>query len=99
MWFSKVTAGVLAAALAAPLFVAPVSAQSERLIPLVNGRTCWAEGSRRCFRYSERSRRAHRAGFRAIVVPQSWEAQPGFITEQTFVHIEREINKQTGGNR
>lgn len=96
---ARMSALFLVAALTAPLGAAPAAAQSERLIPLVDGRTCWTESSMRCFRYSERSRRAHRAGFRPIVIPQSWEAQPGFITESTFIHIEREINKQTGGNR
>ncbi|TCL00012.1 hypothetical protein BXY66_3719 [Shimia isoporae] len=86
---------------AAPLTSAPTPAmaQSERLIPLVDGRTCWKEGSRRCFRYSTNSRRAHRAGFRSIYVPPQAEAKPGYITESTFIEIERTINKQTGGNR
>ena len=99
MSLARLSVLFLVAALTAPLSATQVAAQTERLIPLEDGRTCWTETSMRCFRYSERSRRAHRAGFRPIVIPQSWEAQPGFITESTFIHIEREINKQTGGNR
>ncbi|MGR3713581.1 MAG: hypothetical protein ACU0A6_10740 [Shimia sp.] len=74
-------------------------AQSERLIPLVDGLTCWTEGSKRCFRYGSGNRRATRTGFRSVPVPASMEAKPGYITEKTFKKIEREINKQTGGNR
>lgn len=87
------------AAVAAPAINTPVAAQSQRLIPLVDGRTCWTEGSRRCFRFSTRSRRAHRAGFGPVYVPPEAEVQPGYITEGTFIEIERAISKQTGSDR
>ncbi|TCL00009.1 hypothetical protein BXY66_3715 [Shimia isoporae] len=75
----------------------PLAAQQERLIPLVDGRTCWTETSNRCFRYNANRRVATRAGFGNVRVPADLEAKPGFITESGFVAIERAINKQTGG--
>jgi hypothetical protein len=78
-----------------PTFAA---AQSERLIPLVDGRTCWTPTSNRCFRYDESRRTATRSGFGNVRVSSRIEVKPGFITESGFVAIERAISKQTGGH-
>ncbi|MGR3637868.1 MAG: hypothetical protein ACU0BK_18335 [Shimia sp.] len=99
MSLKRLSTLLLIAALAVPVLPKASLAQSQRLIPLVDGRTCWAEGSRRCFRFSTRSRRAHRAGFGAVYVPPESETQPGFITESTFIQIERAISKQVGSDR
>lgn len=86
---------ILALALiAAPL---PASAQQQRLIPLIDGRTCWTETSMRCFRYNANNRTATRAGFGDVQVSPQLEEKPGFITEAGFVAIERAISKQVGG--
>lgn len=89
------TFGVMVA-LAAPL-AAPLSAQSVRLIPLVDGRTCHPDRASRCFQYSASSRRATRAGFGNVRVSPKLEVKPGFITDDGFVQIERAISRQTGG--
>ncbi|KPA20054.1 hypothetical protein shim_40130 [Shimia sp. SK013] len=99
MVFKPLTACACVAALSLLVAPVPAASQSERLIPLIDGRTCWAEGSLRCFRYSASSRRAHRAGFRPVIIPPEMEAKPGFISESAFIQVERAINKQTGGNR
>lgn len=85
---------VVVAIFATPL---PAAAQQERLIPLIDGRTCWTETSNRCFRYNESRRVATRAGFGNVRVPADLEVKPGFITESGFVSIERAISKQVGG--
>lgn len=99
MSLNRLSTMLLVATLAAPVLPSASLAQSQRLIPLVDGRTCWAEGSRRCFRFSTRSRRAHRASFGSIYVPPEVEAKPGYITEDTFIQIERAISKQVGSDR
>ncbi|SFL00756.1 hypothetical protein [Shimia haliotis] len=76
---------------------ATIEAQQERLIPLIDGRTCWTETSNRCFRYNANRRTATRAGFGNVRVPTDFEVKPGFITESGFVSIERAISKQVGG--
>ncbi|KPA20053.1 hypothetical protein shim_40120 [Shimia sp. SK013] len=73
------------------------NAQQERLIPLIDGRTCWTETSKRCFRYNEGRRSATRSGFGNVRVPADLEVKPGYITEGGFVAIERAISKQVGG--
>lgn len=87
----------LIAIAAMPSAPMPANAQQERLIPLIDGRTCWTETSNRCFRYNEGRRSATRAGFGNVRVPADLEVKPGFITEGGFVAIERAISKQVGG--
>ncbi|WP_270724983.1 hypothetical protein [Shimia sp. Alg240-R146] len=91
---SRLSFVVAVSVFAAPM---PANAQQERLIPLVDGRTCWSETSNRCFRYNESRYVATRAGFGNARVPANLEVKPGFITESGFIAIERAISKQVGG--